>query len=125
MYATVARLVLLSEIVNGLVSGEMDRDQIHLAAATAARLSGEAESPFVAGILAALDPRHERWRAVLRTISRARRLAADYPSAELSDPARATEAADITALRLVVRQQRLTPGAGRILKSECRKRRSR
>lgn len=97
-----ARLVLMAEVCQGLLAGELDTDHVDLLRATARRLSSDESTQLSKGILAAIEQGNERLGSLFETINRAWRLTTSYIRSDSSD----TEAAEIVRLWMGVLEQR-------------------
>jgi hypothetical protein len=102
IHKIMSRLVVMSEIAEGLLAGELDPDYHERLRAATRELADEQASPFVEALVAAAEQGEEGLRTLIQAVNRALQLTVNYTSSELSEDA--SEEAD--QLRLAVFRQR-------------------
>lgn len=96
------RLVLMSEICQGLLAGELESDHIDVLRAMGRRLGSDGSTELSDAIVAAIEQGEQGFQALVETINRALHITASYTSADSSE----AELAEIIPLRVTVLEER-------------------
>ena len=102
VHSVMSRLVVMSEIAEGLLAGELDSDYLDRLRIEAMALAVEQPSPFIKALLVAIEQGEEGLRTLIEAINPALRLAANYTANESADGS----SEEIDRLRLAVFRQR-------------------